>query len=75
MGKIEEVIYEKLIDPVADRSPNLFRVYKAPNGEITIHFRNLKVVLHTAEEIAEWGKGFSEALKNLRKEDYFKNDL
>ena len=51
MGKIAKNYYDELIDPVADRNSNRVRVYRAPNNEITIHFRNLKIVLHTEEEI------------------------
>lgn len=65
MGKIEKIFYEKIINPVAERNSNLLRVYQAPNKEVTIHYRNLKIVLHTPEEIAEWKKGFVEALKKI----------
>ncbi len=65
MGKIKNIIYEKLIPEVADRNSNLLRAYEAPNGEVTIHFRNIKIVLHNQEEIQEWKSGFAEALKKL----------
>lgn len=65
MGKIEKIIYEKIISPEPDRNANLLRIYRAPNQEVTIHFRNVKIVLHTAEEIAEWKRGFAEAQKRL----------
>ena len=75
MGQIAKMIHEEIIDPISDRSPNLLRVYRAPNNEITIHFRNLKIVLHTAEEQKEWKEGFAIALKKLQEKDYFKNDV
>ena len=73
MGKVEKVIYEKLIDPIADRNCNRVLVYRAPNDEVTIHFRNLKIVLHTREEQGEWSRGFREALEKLG--DRFQDDI
>ena len=75
MGQIAKMIHEEIIDPISDRSPNLLRVYRAPNNEITIHFRNLKIVLHSFEEQKEWKEGFAIALKKLQEKDYFKNDV
>lgn len=65
MGKIAKIYYEKTINPVADQNSNLLRIFEAPNKEVTIHIRNLKIVLHTPEEIAEWKRGFVEAQKKL----------
>ena len=64
MGKIAKIIHEEAIDPVAGHNSNLLRVYQAPNGEVTIHFRNLKIVLHK-DDINEWKEGFAIALKKL----------
>lgn len=64
MGKIEKIIHEQLIATEPGRSPNLLRVYRAPNGEVTIHYRNLKIVLHD-HEIQEWKEGFAQALKKI----------
>lgn len=75
MGKIEKVFYEKLIPEASDRASNYLKVYQAPNGEVTIWFRNLKIVLHSKEEIAEWKRGFAEALENFHKGEYFKDDI
>lgn len=65
MGKIEKIFYEKTIKAEPDHNANLLRVFQAPNKEVTIHFRNLKIVLHTPEEIQEWKNGFAEALKKI----------
>lgn len=65
MGKVEKIIYEKTINPEPDRNANLLRVYRAPNQEVTVHFRNVKIVMHSAEEIAEWKRAFAEAQKKL----------
>ena len=75
MGKISKVHYEKLIDPIPDRFSNRVKVQEAPNGEITIHFRNLKIVLHSPQEIAEWREGFGIALENFKGNDYLRNDI
>lgn len=73
MGKIAKTFYDKIIPEVSDRNANRVRVYRAPNNEVTIHFRNMKIVLHTPQEIAEWREGFREALANLG--DNLKNDI
>ena len=75
MGQVKEILYEKLIDPVADRNCNRIRVHRAPNDEITIHFRNLKIVLHTKEEQEEWKRGFAEALQKFEEKGYMKEDI
>ena len=75
MGQISKVIHEEIIEEVADRNSNLLRVYRAPNDEITIHFRNLKIVLHSLEEQEEWKKGFSEALIKFYEGDYLRDDI
>lgn len=65
MGKIAKIFYENTIAPEAEQNSNLIRVFEAPNKEVTIHIRNLKIVLHTPEEITEWKRGFAEAEKKL----------
>lgn len=64
MGKVSKVHYEKLISEIPDRYANRVKVQEAPNGEVTIHFRNLKIVLHNQMEIDEWVNGFKVALEN-----------
>lgn len=64
MGKIEKILHEKIIEKVPQHNANLLRVYRAPNQEVTIHIRNLKIVLHT-HEVQEWKQGFAEALKKI----------
>ena len=73
MGKIQAIIHDELIDSVADRNANILRIYRAPNDEVTIHFRNLKIVLHKREEQEEWSQGFKQALKKLG--DRFQDDI
>ena len=73
MGKIQTIIHDELIDSVADRNANILRIYRAPNDEVTIHFRNLKIVLHTREEQEEWSRGFKQALEKLG--DRFQDDV
>ena len=65
MGKMAKIYDERTVSSVPDINANIIRVYKAPNNEVTIHFRNMKIVLHTPEEIAEWRDGFREALNAL----------
>ena len=73
MGKIAKTYFDKLIDPISDRNSNRVRVYRAPNNEVTIHFRNLKIVLHTEEEIRDGRDGFRQAVE--KPGDNFKNDI
>ena len=75
MGKIKELLYEKLIDPIADRNSNRIRIQRSPDNEVTIHFRNLKIVLHREKEIQEWKNAFKEALEKFEKENYLKDDI
>lgn len=75
MGKIDTTYYEELIESEPDRQANLLKVYRSPNNEVTIRFRNLKIVLHTPEEIQEWKNGFTEALEKYNTLQTFKNDL
>ena len=63
MGQVKHIHYETLIDPIPDRYANRVRVHEDAAGEFTIHFRNLKIVLHTPEEIEEWRNGFKIALE------------
>lgn len=73
MGVISEMIHESLIPEAPDRNSNRLRIHRDPNGEVTINYRNLKIVLHTPEEVAEWREGFKIALDNLG--DWFKDDI
>lgn len=75
MGKVHETFYDELIPEACDRDSNRVRVYKADNGEVTIHFRNMKIVLHTPEEIKEWQEGFTTALVEFNEKEWFKNDI
>jgi hypothetical protein len=75
MGKVQKTYYDKLISEIPDRNANRVRVYRKDNGEVVIHFRNLKITLFTEMEIQEWKDGFTQALEELRAKDYFKNDL
>lgn len=74
MGKIDKTYADELLPDIPDRNANRVRVYKAPNGEVTIHHRMVKIVLHSPEEIAEWRDGFREALAELQRMDYLKDD-
>lgn len=65
MGKMEKIYDERTLHSEPDVNSNLIRVYKAPNNEVTIHFRNMKIVLHDDMEVAEWRDGFREALYAL----------
>lgn len=75
MGKISKTVADELLSPIPDRNANRVRAYRKENGEVVIHFRDLKITLLTPQEIAEWGVGFQTALANLQKKDYLKNDL
>ena len=75
MGQIKETIHEAIIPEVSDRHANRIKIHRAPNNEVTINFRNFKIVLHTEDEIQEWKRGFTEALKVLKEKDYLKDDL
>lgn len=72
MGKFDQIIYERIIPSESDRHANRVRVHRA-GEEITIHFRNLKIVLHNKAEVDEWKEGFTEALEKLG--DHFKYDI
>lgn len=73
MGVVAKTFYDELCDPVPARNCNRIRVYQMPNKEVVIHYRDMKIVLHTREEIEEWKNGFATALRNLG--DSFENDL
>lgn len=73
MGQREIMYYDELIPDAPDRDANRCYVYRAPNGEVVVHFRNFKIVLHSEEEIREWRDGFKQALDNLG--DWFINDI
>ena len=75
MGKVKDILYEKLIDPDPDRNANRIRVHRAPNDEVTIHFRNLKIVLHTKEEQEEWKNEFAQAFNKFEEKGYMKDDI
>lgn len=73
MGKVMQTIYDELCDPVPARNANRIRVYRMHNNEVVIHYRDMKIVLHTEEEIQEWKYGFKQALEELN--GYFENDI
>lgn len=75
MGKVEKAFYDKLISEIPDRNANRVRVYEKDNGEVVIHFRNLKITLFTKDEIREWQQGFEQALNELQNKNYFENDI
>lgn len=75
MGKVAQTIYDELCPPVAGRNNNRIRVYRMPNNEVVIHYRDLKINLLTVEEQEEWRCGFAEALKKLEEGQYFLNDI
>ena len=75
MGIFKNIIEDRLISPTPDRNSNRIYIYRKPNGEVSIWFRNLKITLLSEEEIQEWKEGFKIALENFKKGDYFKNDI
>ena len=75
MGQVSKIIEDKLISSTPDRNANRIYIYRKPNGEISIWFRNLKITLLTEEEIQEWKNGFKIALENFKKGNYLNNDI
>lgn len=75
MGKVDQQIADVLISPTPDRNSNRIRVYRKDNGEVVIHFRNIKITLLTPVERQQWKEGFEKALSELRQHNYFPNDL
>jgi len=75
MGVFQKIIEDKLISSIPDRNANRIYIYRKPNGEISIWFRNIKITLLTPEEIEEWSEGFKVALEKFKKGDYLKNDI
>lgn len=75
MGIIQELIHEELISSEPDRHANLLRVYRKDNGEVVIHFRNLKINLISPQEIQEWKFGFQQALDRVLTENFLENDI
>jgi hypothetical protein len=75
MGKVFEPIADALISPSPDRNANRIRIYRMENGEVVIHFRDLKIQLLTPQERVEWREGFARALEEVKLHDYLKNDL
>lgn len=73
MGLIDTVYYDELCSPEPSRNCNRIRVYRKPNREVVIHYRDFKITLLTEEEIQEWKQGFAEALRNIGNK--FENDL
>jgi len=73
MGRYTKIHHDSLIEPTPDRNSNRLRVHEDEQGEVTINFRNLKIVLHTREEVEEWKSGFRTAYENLG--DWFKDDI
>ena len=75
MGVVKNIIEDRLIPSSPDRNANRIYIYRKPNNEVVIHFRNLKITLLDEEEIQEWKRGFQIALEKFKKGDYFKNDI
>lgn len=75
MGKVKTIIEDQLISPEPDRNPNRIYIYRKPNDEVSIHFRNIKVTLITPQEIQEWREGFRTALENFEKGNCLNNDI
>ena len=73
MGLIDAVYYDELCSSEASRNCNRIRVYRKPNREVVIHYRDFKITLLNEEEIQEWKHGFATALRNIG--DKFENDL
>ena len=72
MGKITKIYHADLIEPTCDRHANKLQIEESNDGEVHIHFRNLKIALED-KEIVEWKRGFLTALGKLRNE--FIDDL
>lgn len=75
MGKATTIIEDRLIPPTPDRNANRIYVYRKPNNEVSVHFRNLKITLCIEEDIREWKEGFRIALEEFKKGNYLKNDI
>lgn len=75
MGKVATIIVDKVISLNPDRNANRIYIYRKPNNEVSIHFRNLKMTLLKEEEVEEFKIGFKEALKEFKKGNYLKNDV
>lgn len=75
MGKVKTVIEDRLIPSEPDRNSNRIYIYRKPNDEVSIHFRNIKITLITPEEIKEWREGFKIALEEFKKGNYLENDI
>ena len=75
MGVFKEIIEDRLIPSMPDRNSNRIYIYRKPNNEVSIWFRNLKITLLTEEERKEWREGFKIALGNFEKGNYFPNDI
>jgi len=75
MGQVSKIIEDKLVSPTPDRNANRIYIYRKPNNEVSIWFRNLKITLLTEEEIQEWKNGFKTALENFKKGNYLNNDI
>lgn len=75
MGIIKDIIEDRLIESEPDRNPNRIYIYRKPNDEVSIHFRNIKITLITPEEIKEWRDGFKIALEEFKKGNYLSNDI
>ena len=58
---------------ILDRHCNILKVEKSNNGELHIHFRNLKIAVLNYDEQQEWLEGFRQAKANLG--DYFRDDI
>ena len=75
MGKALKTITDKIILLIPDRNPNRIYIYTNEKNEVAIHFRNMKIVLLTPEEIEDWKRGFKRALEVFKKGNYLQNDI
>lgn len=75
MGKVQRAIADVLIPEIGDRDGNRIRIYQKDNGEVVIHFRQMKITLMNMTEILEWSEGFKKAREELDRLGVMKNDL
>lgn len=59
---MDQIVHEKLINPVSDRYANRVHVHR-DGSEVIIHLRNLKIALLNQQQIDEWKDGFQKALE------------
>jgi len=75
MGKLEHIFDTRIVEPVPDRHCNRVQVERSNNGELHIHYRNLKIALLDYEEQKEWVEGFREALDKFKEGNFFQDDV